>query len=150
MTIRAMLSLLAIGATGLTFAACGSPETPSASQTEELQAAEDQAAEATERVEDLTQTVAELEQDLARDFDRFAERSGKRTKQFATRLDSISERLKGGLGDLRAAIEAAESSSAAASSDAAAALGEVQGVAQDLSILRTRYDEHLRRFHGGG
>jgi chromosome segregation ATPase len=145
-TIRAMVTLCAVGLTTLTLTACGNPDALSEDQADEIQAARDEAAEANAQVAELTETIEELE----RRIERADGAAALRSRQLGKRLDGISERLNERAADLRAAIEDAASSSAAAASEASATAGQVGGIVQDLNVLRARYDVHLRRFHGGG
>jgi chromosome segregation ATPase len=145
-TIRAMVTLCAVGLTTLTLTACGNPDALSEDQADEIQAARDEAAEANAQVAELTETIEELE----RRIERADGAAALRSRQLGKRLDGISERLNERAADLRAAIEDAASSSAAAVSEASATAGQVGGIVQDLNVLRARYDVHLRRFHGGG
>jgi len=145
-TIRAMVTLCAVGLSTLSLTACGAPESLSEEQADEIQAARDEAAEAKEQVAELTETIDDLERRL----DQASTGAAVRSRNLDKRLDGISDRLDDRVGTLSDAIRDARSTSDAAASEAAAALGQVSGVAQDLNVLRTRYDEHLRRFHGGG
>jgi chromosome segregation ATPase len=148
-TIRAMVSLFAVSLASVSFVACGNPGGLSEDQADEIQAARDEAREAKESVADLNETIAGLERRL----ERATGGSERRSRLLDKRLDGISDRLNERVAGLRAAIEDAKSASASAASDAAAAAvaaGRVGDIAQDLNVLRTRYDVHLRRFHGGG
>ena len=146
MTIRAMVTLCAVGLSALSLTACGAPESLSEEQADEIQVARDEAAEAKEQVAELTETIDDLERRL----EQASAGAATRTRNLDKRLDGISDRLNERVAALREALRESGSASAAAAADAAAALGQVGGVAQDLNVLRTRYDEHLRRFHGGG
>ena len=149
MTIRAMVSLFAVGLTSVAFAACGSPAALSEDEADRLSEAQQEATEARELVADLTDDLASLESrmaDLEQDAEAVRERGGK----FNRRIEGLSERLKSGLKGVREGLSASESASASASANASSALAEARSAVQDLNVLRARYDEHLRRFHGGG
>jgi ABC-type transporter Mla subunit MlaD len=144
-----MLSICAVGAASACLVACGSPASLSSDQAEELNAARDQAAEATAQVAEMEESFEELEarfEKLERTDEGAAARAGRQRE----RLEGISGRLRERVEDLRAAIADAEAAAATASSNVSSALSEARSAAQSLSVLRARYDEHLRRFHGGG
>ena len=147
MTIRAMawfVALLLLASVYLV--ACGRPSDLSDEQADRIAAAEEDAARATETVEALEDDVRALTADLAASESEAIDRA----RRVSVRLDRLNDRLTKGVGKLRAALSSAEGASADASANASAALGQVQSVVRDLSVLRARYDQHLLRFHGGG
>jgi hypothetical protein len=100
-------------------------------------AARAQAAEALDRVASLTDRVERLGSEL-----RDQERAQRRLADgIETRLGVLAERLREALDAVRVAAESA-------GADADAAEAQIGGIARNLSVLKERFDYHLR--NGGG
>ena len=127
---------IAIVAALAVLTACGSDA--GADRTDPADAAaRAQAAEALDRVASLTDRVERLGSEL-----KARERAQPRMVDgLETRMGVLAERLREALAAVRAAAE-----SAGADADAAAA--EIGGIARSLSVLKERFDYHLR--NGGG
>lgn len=149
MTIRAMLSVCAVGVGSLGLVACGGPASLSSDNAEELKAARSEAAEATAALDELRRSFTILEGRFER-LEEAENAEDRRAENLGERLDVLSDKLKNRADNLRAAVDAASSSAATASSEVSSAMAEARSAAQALNLLRVRYDEHLRRFHGGG
>lgn len=102
-------------------------------------AARAQAAEALDRVASLADRVERLGSEI-----QGQERAQRRiVDRIETRLGVLAERLREALAAVRVAAE-----SAGADADAAAA--QIGGIAGNLSVLKERFDYHLRNSNGGG
>ena len=107
-----------------------------------ISAAKAQAAEAVTLTEALEERVDGLEAEVQQaDEDR---------TETAADLRALSRRLDGSLERLKSSMSKLRAGAADAAGQAGAALSRVESVARDLTVLRGRYDLHLRRFHGGG
>ena len=100
-------------------------------------AARAQAAEALDRVASLTNRVERLGSEVKAQ-ERAQSRMGDAIK---TRLGVLAERLRESLAAVRATAASAEA-------DADAAAAQIGGIARSLSVLKERFDYHLR--NGGG
>ena len=127
---------IAIVAALAVLTACGS-DAGSARIDPADEAARAQAAEALDRVASLTDRVERLGSEI-----RVQERAQRRMVDgIKTRLGALAERLREALATVRAAAESA-------GADASAAAAQIGGVARNLSVLKERFDYHLR--NGGG
>ena len=109
---------------------------------ERISAANAQASDALERAEALEDRVESLETELQQGDEDRTESAGD--------LRALSRRLDGSLDRLRSSMSKLRAGAAEAATQTGAALSRVETTARDLSVLRGRYDLHLRRFHDGG
>ena len=128
--------VIAIVAALAVLTACGSDAGSTRTDPADA-AARAQAEEALDRVASLTDRVERLGSKL-----QAQERAQRRTVGgIKTRIGVLAERLQEALAAVRAAAD-----SAGADADAAAA--QIGGIARNLSVLKERFDYHLR--NGGG
>ncbi len=146
MTIRAMYRPLALLVAGLLLGACGVGSLGTDGASAPL--ADPRVDEALSSVALLEERIVELEEELDR-------RAAGQTK-LRRRLDKVSKRLWGSLKGLREQLQGARAESSDASSEAAAASGaagealtRAEAAARDLTVLRDRFDYHLRQEGGG-
>ncbi len=126
MTIRYMLGkmwLLIVAA--LLLVSCGDAERPAPAVPAAL----------TDQISSLQERIDVLEADAART---------------GAQADKVADRLWGALARLRKEMKDTSGSSTEAAEAAQQALAEVRAAAGDLAVLTSRYDYHLRRYHGGG
>jgi TolA-binding protein len=122
-------------AVALLGAGCGS-SSPPATDDQARNLASD-AAQALTQLEDQTKALADRVDELESSRDRGS-----------ADLDAVTERLWSSLAKLRASLSDLEGLTDDAAANASAALAEAQAAANDLAVLDSRLDYHLRQ-HGG-
>lgn len=142
MSISIMRKAAAVVLAAGTFAGCARAQALDPAAQDRLDAARSDATEAMDAVEDLETRLEGLQDDL----DEAAEAS----EEASEKVDKASERLWASLAKLRKTLEDARAGASDAAANADAALVRAEQAARDLAVLGSRYDSHLRRYHGGG